>query len=61
MTSFCVPKKEGAVALDKIVLSGKQGIGMQYHHWLGLDGYLSGEEAEAHRKTVLCREGAAGL
>lgn len=49
------------MALDKIVLSGKQGIGMQYHHWLGLDGYLSGEEAEAHRKTVLCREGAAGL
>lgn len=55
------------MALDKIVLCGNEGD----CHWLGLgrgnhcswvdDDYLSGEEAEALRKTVLCREGAIEL
>ena len=70
MTAFCLPKEEGAVALDKIVLCGNEGVGLQDCHWLGLgrrncswidDIYLSGEEAEALRKTVLRRKGAAGL
>ena len=59
------------MALDKIVQFGNEGVGMRDCHWLGLgrrnhcswidDDYLSGREVEALRKTVLCREGAAGL
>ena len=58
------------MALDKIVLFGNVGVGIQDCHWLGLgrrycsridDDYLSGEEAGALRKTVLRRKGAAGL
>ena len=70
MMLFCFRREEGAVALDKIVLCGNEGVGLQDCHWLGLgrrncswidDHYLSGEEAEALRKTVLRRKGAAGL
>jgi len=71
MTSFCLSREEGAVAPDKIVFCGNEGVGMQDCHWLGLgrrnhcswidDDYRSGEEAKALRKTVHCRKGAAGL
>ena len=44
---FCLSREEGAVALDKIVLCGNKGFGMQDCHWLGLghrndDDYLLG-------------------
>ena len=58
MMVFCLPRKEGVVALDKIVLCGNKGFGMQDCHWLGLgcsnnDDYLLGGEVEALCKTVL--------